>query len=352
MNTLLQLFEDSAIERVFTKGERAEITKYCLRYMFKLDLLSKFKNNLDEYGLRTETWRENEKRSSTAARIKVWLRYVSKHPNKKVGRKFGLKSTDAELRDILLDDSGLLKDIASIEGPAFTWVEMQKILANALIDLAPFIKLRTNKKLRFLINDSGNDLEDFHSELSIHVISAIYAKYPKFESYEHLLNLGRTTVNNMSINIIKHHTTQSRATKYQNDDGTFSSHKVSLDVITTDSPHLLASGFGDDPSLATTKELTDLETRHSLAAMLNSPKKTQAFKLLMDYDRDFSKWLVRTRRTSVTENTKFQDRLISKGRPDEYINCIADYIDIPQPTLHKFFNKLAEGLDLKNYRNS
>lgn len=348
MNTLLQLFEDSAIERVFTKDERADISKYCLRYMFKLDSLTKFKDNLDEYGLRTELWRDNATRSSTVAKIKVWIRYISKHPKKKVGRKFDLKSVESELRDIFLSDEGLVKEIASIEGPTYTWDEMQKVLANAVIALAPHIKSRTSKKLRFLINDSGNDLEDFESELTINVIAAIYAKYPKFQSYDHLLNTGRKTVNNMSINIIKHYTTQSRATKYQNADGTFSSNKVSLDVIGPEGA-FNQEGASADSALSTNKELEELETMTSLSKMLNSPKKVKAFKLLMDYDKSFSQWLVSSRRTTVTENNKFQDRLISKGKPDEYINCIADYLEIPQPTLHKFFGRLATGLDLGNY---
>lgn len=350
MNTLLQLFEDPSIARVFSTTERSEITKYCLRYMFKLDTLADFKENLDEYGLRTETWRSNMGTSSMAARIKFWVRYISHNPKKIVAKKFGVKKCDADIKETLLSDETLLTAIANIPGQVFTWRRMQNILANVMLDLAKFVKVRVYTKLRFLKNDSGNDLEDFESDLLAHVISGLYQKYPKFDSYAHMLNTGRTIINNMSINMIKHHTSQGRQTKYQNDDGSFGSHKVSLDALTENKAS--SETFMNDGISTVSEEIMEMETEQSLTAMLNSPKKRLAFKLLLDYDKKFSKWLVETKRTTVVENNKFQDRLIVKGKPDEYINHVADYIGISQEKLKKFCINLIHGLglDSRNYR--
>lgn len=351
MNTLLQLFEDPSLARVFSNSERSEITKYCLRFMFKLDTLPVFKDNLDEYGLRTETWRNNMGTSSAAARIKFWVRYIAVHPTKIVAKKFGVKKWDADIKHLLLSDEQLRKDIAGIPGQVFTWKKMQHILANIMLDLAKFVKIRVYTKLRFLKNDSGNDLEDFESELLADVISGLYKKYPKFDSYAHMLNTGRTIINNMSVNIIKHHTSQGRQTKYQNEDGSFSSHKVSLDALTENKAS--SESFGAEGISTVSEELMEMETEQSLASLLNSPKKKLAFKLLLDYDKKFSQWLVATKRTTVVDNNKFQDRLIVKGRPDEYINHVADYLEIPQQKLQRFFINLLSGLgiDSRNLRN-
>ena len=343
MNTLLQLFEDPAIERVFTQTERSDITKSCVRYLFKLITLKEFKEQLSEFGLQTETWRASVGNSSMAARVKLWLRYLSKFPMKKSARKFGVDSCNVELRDIVKGDSVLLKEIADIPGPTLTWVKMQKVLANAMLDLTPFVKSRVHKKMRFLRNDSGNDLEDFEGELLVHVISGVYAKYPRFDNYQHLLNTGRTIVNNMSVNLIKHHTSQGRNTKYQNADGTFSSNKVSLDALTEN--RTTGEYIGED-YLYTDSAMSELELQHSVEAIANSPKKVKALKLLLGYDAKFSSWLVSNNLTTITENNKFQDRLIAKGRTKEYIEHIADYLKVPSTHVHKFFESLVSGLCL------
>lgn len=347
MNTLLQLFEDPAIERIFTQSERSDITKSCVRYLFKLITLKEFKEQLDDYGLQTEIWRtsvSNSEKASMASRVKLWLRYLSKYPTKKSAKRFGVDVCNIELRDIVLGDSILLKEIASIPGPTLSWTKMQKVLANAMLDLTPFVKSRVHKKMRFLINDSGNDLEDFEGELMVYVISGIYAKYPRFDNYQHLLNTGRTIANNMSVNLIKHHTSQGRNTKYQNADGTFSSNKVSLDALTEN--RTSGDYIGDD-YLTTDSGMLEMELQHSVETIANSPKKVKALKLLMGYDAKFSSWLVSTNRTTIAENNKFQDRLIAKGRAKDYINYIAEYLKVPTINVHKFFESLVAGLCLE-----
>lgn len=343
MNTLLQLFEDPAIERIFTISERADITKSCVRYLFKLITLKEFKEQLDDYGLHTETWRASVSNSSMASRVKLWLRYLSKYPMKKSARKFGVDSCNVELRDIVLGDKALIKEISDIPGPTLTWDKMQKVLANAMLDLTPFIRTRVHKKMRFLRNDSGNDLEDFEGELMIYVISGVYAKYPRFDNYQHLLNTGRTIVNNMSVNLIKHHTSQGRNTKFQNADGTFSSNKVSLDALTEN--RTSGDYIGED-YLTSDSGMSELELQHSVEAIANTPKKVKALKLLMGYDAKFSSWLVSTNRTTIAENNKFQDRLIAKGRAKDYIDYIAEYLKVPSINVHKFFESLVSGLCL------
>ena len=343
MNTLLQLFEDPAIGRVFNATEQVEITKSCVRYLFKLITLKDFKDQLSEFGMTTETWRNAVNGSAMASRIKLWLRYMSKFPMKKSARKFGIDPCNVGLRDLMREDKGLLAEIASIPGPTLTWVKMQKVLANAMLDLTPFVRSRVHKKMRFLRNDSGNDLEDFEGELLIHVISGIYAKYPRFDNYSHLLNTGRTIINNMSINIIKRHTSQGRNTKYQNADGTFSSNRVSLDALTEN--RTSGEYIGDD-YLTADEGMAELELQYSVQQVANSPKKQKALKLLMGYDAKFSKWLVEQKLTTITENNKFQDRLISKGRVKDYIDHIADYLEVPKKNVHHFFESLADGLCL------
>lgn len=343
MNTLLQLFEDPAIARVFTQSERADITIACVRYIFKLSTLKEFKDQLAEFGLPTELWRAAVNNSSMASRVKLWLRYLSKYPNKKSAKRFGVDPCNVELRDIMLADTELMNEIASIPGPTLTWSKMQKVLANAILDLTPHVKNRVYKKMRFLVNDSGNDLEDFEGELMVYVISGLYAKYPRFDNYAHLLNTGRTVANNMSINLIKHHTSQGRNTKYQNADGTFSSNKVSLDALTENKT---TGEYLGDEYLSTDSATYELELQLSLGAIVDSPKKQRALKILLGYDMKFSKWLVSTNKTTIVENNKFQDRLIAKGRNKEYLNHVAEYLEIPLIKLEYFLNNICSGLCL------
>lgn len=342
MNTLLQMFKDPKIESYYKKPEVLELTKHLIRYLFKLIPLAQFKKELDYYGLRTEEWRSNANESSNVARVKLWIRYVCVYPEKNSAKRFGLTNKDdRQIKDLLLEDPQLLKEVAEIPGPTLTWARMQEVMAKALFDLSTFAKNRSIQKLRFLRTDSGNDIEDFQSELLIYVVAGVYAKYPRFDSYKHLLNTGRTIINNRSINIIKHHTSQGRACKFQNADGTFGSNKVSLDALTENR----ASGetlLGED--LTTNTALDQLEVQQSITALVSSPKKVEVVKLLMGHDEGFSEWLVQNKKTSLADNAKYQERLISEGNNKEYLKHISDYLNIPFRKLQAFLKALTIGL--------
>lgn len=347
MNTLLAMFKDPRMETIYSQSELDHITCTCIKYLFKLISLPQFKRELDFYGLRSEQWRENCNATSDVAKVKLWVRYLSVYPHKNSARRFKLTNRDdVHIKHLILSNEELRHEIKSIEGQVFTWSKMEKVMAEATARLKQYARIRATKKLRFLCTDTGNDIEDFASDLIVYMVQGIYAKYPRYDSFDHLLNTGRTIINNMSINIIKHYTSQGRACKYQNADGTFSSHKVSLEALTGENVGD-ALIYNTDLSV-TNVEVDRLETFHSVSVMANSEKKGQVIKLLMGYDASFSKWLVDNKKTTMNDNTKFQERLIQRSDNKKYLELIAEYLEVPRKKMIGFLNMVLQGLGIEN----
>lgn len=341
MNSLLELFNKNSYLRMLTSDDRKFITECCVRYMFKIDGLPALKENLNEYGLPSEEWRLKLRDSSEAAKIKIWLRYISKYPNANIAKSIGIDPKNKPLKSLVKNGTDLQFQINAIKGVVFSWDKMQQVMARALVDIEPHIKRRAYTKLRFL-SDAAHDLSDFHSELASHVISGIYSQYPRYKTYEHLCNVGRRIVNNQSINIINYHTGQCRRAKYAVGDGTYDSHKVSLEALTEGraSDEAVTSDYSRSVDSDLQAQL-DIDFGLGLTGYLDSDKKIRAYQLLMEIDPDFSAWLVKKRYTKMTDNIKCQDRLISTDNQERYMEYIAEYLGIDPYKFIKFFKDMA-----------
>lgn len=342
MNTLLAMFEDPSISN-FTLEDKKDVTRACIEYMFKLITVAQFKNKVGAYNLPNDVWRTNAKHKGVL-KIRLWLRYLTKYPTRKVAKKFEIENPhDVEVRDLFLSDTELFNTVKDLPGQVFTWKRMQRILAKLSEDLAPYIRHRVRKKLTFL-KSTENDFTDFESELLIHVLAGVHAKYPRYSSYLHMANTARTIVKNMSINIIKYHTSLGRQNKYQLEDGTFSSHKVSLEALTENGAF---SEMGDEFTLED-PVFEEIEIRQTIDTLANSPNKRKAFKLLMGVDAKFSAWLKNTGKTKLSDNISVQSRLIQKGDPQVYISYISDYLNVPMEKIMRFYMLMLEHLRSAN----
>lgn len=340
MNSILSMFRDPSVED-FTAQEKDEIIKACIRYLFKLISLAEFKNQLSGFNLTTEIWRSNANSNKAIFKIRLWLRYLTKYPKRNVAKKFEIESKhDVEIKAAFLSDTALFKQVKNIKGQVFTWKRFKNILAKVADEIKPFIKRRVRTKLTFLEGDTGNGFEDFESELLAYVIAGVHAKYPRFDSYLHLQNTARTIINNMSINIIKYYTSLSRQNKYQNADGTFSTNKVSLDALTENAA---AQEMDIDLSHHDTA-FEEVEVKHTIQTLANSPAKQRAFKLLVGEDKAFTLWLHETGKCTVEDNMKLQTRLINRGQPQTYIGHIAEYLNVPMRKLMAFYKVLLQNL--------
>lgn len=349
MNSVLRMFDDPSIDN-YSLQDKSEITKACIRYMFKLNSLAEFKNQLSGFGLTTEVWRAKSTGHKSIFKIRLWLRYLSKYPKRNVAKRFEIDNRDdVEVKNAFLSDKVLFSQIKGIKGQVFTWKRFNLILTKIASDVKPFIKRRVRKKLKFLEGDTGNDLQDFESELLTDVIAGLHAKYPRFDSYLHLQNTARTIVNNMSINLIKYHTSLGRQNKYQNEDGTFSSNKVSLEALTE-------NGAMNEMEIDLSHQDTafeEVEIKHTVQSLATSPAKRQAFKLLMGEDKKFTEWLHATGRCAVEDNIQLQTRLINRGQPQTYISHISAYLDVPVKKLMAFYHLLLVNLsNSNNYANA
>ena len=135
MNSVLSMFNDPSIDN-FTIQEKDEILKSCIRYMFKLITLAEFKNQLSGFGLTTEVWRANANSKKSIFKIRLWLRYLTKHPKRNVAKKFEIENKfDVEIKRVFLADTVLFKEVKRIKGQTFTWRRFKNILAKVAEDL-------------------------------------------------------------------------------------------------------------------------------------------------------------------------------------------------------------------------
>lgn len=194
------------------------------------------------------------------------------------------------------------------------------------------------KKLSFLQHSGGLSHVDIIADLNIAGIEGMYTKFPQVESYLHLANIFRSSIKNHGCNMIKFYTTQSRGVLVSELDGTFSSKKISLNAVNSESN----SGTLRDDLLEDDIDIEDGVTTSQFFSEVKDPLFRRLLNLLTgSYDKKFSKYL---QKRGKKPNDELYDKYHTKGNLNQYIKECSDFLGIPSYDAHVYLSQLRQGV--------
>jgi len=289
--------------------------------------------------------------------IKTWLYYSYVHnaywtrqQATRTSQEFEVKSRDTELARYLKRSKDLRRAL-----PPYT--DRYKALPLRGINAATervvkevdiYTRKFVTKKMRFLARSYGIDLEDLVMDLLLRGIQSLLLMYPCVDSRLHSTNIAKRSIHNHGVNLILKHTSKSRNNLIRNDDGTFSSLKVSLDMLrdslrVVESDDFLVSTLTGSQQSFRDRAFTieDALTARSLLAGYGGKKRRFLELLTGTHDARFTDWLQEKKmvRKGVT-NEQYFERLLGCGRLHRYIRYCLRSLDVPQRTGLAFLQEL------------
>ncbi|QJT71076.1 hypothetical protein GR11A_00038 [Vibrio phage vB_VcorM_GR11A] len=341
------------------KKQRKKILLSTLRHVLRIETSSQHKETLRKvYGAESRVIDFQRDLSNTGYIIKNLKLFLVYHYNSKLfgvsqllkpAKLFGLKVEDAKLINLLREDTDALTKLdklcKKLEKP-LTVKEMDSLLISVNSKLFTYTSKFAGRKLRFATLGSHLRIDDIASELRLLGMQGLLKAYPQMDSELHALNIAKRTIHNQGINMIHHFTSQGRCSLVREDDGTFSSLKVSLDVFDESSgPTECSVAVSLDGSTVSAGDATsDLSMTYKRLIKAHKGSKKKFIKLLAGhYSPSFSRWLTKNS-TYIEQNDELFDRLQRRGSLSRYINLVSDYLGMSRSDSTRFLTELKEGL--------
>ena len=178
-------------------------------------------------------------------KVKAYLYYAYAHglsspyaaTTIKAGKKFHLEPNDIKL--IAYTSEYKLKALLNkyVNKRKYK-VHTVKSFKQSVRVACDMVRIFTNRfvarKHRFILKSLGLDVYDFSTDLICKGIQALMTTYPCIESQLHAENIMKRSIHNAGINLIKTHTANTRSAVIKNKDGTFSSLKMSFNLLNND----------------------------------------------------------------------------------------------------------------------
>ena len=198
-------------------------------------------------------------------------------------------------------------------------------------------------RMRFLTwNNSHYDLEDIKYELLTSGMLGVQRQYPKIESFLHMVNILKRSIHNAGINLIKYHTTNSRATMPQNEDGSHTSLLISLESVSNENGYLRRKNqIVDLNGVDLNNDEGRVEPRvFSTECIARSGRREdKALGLLLGdtEDVEFSNFLGRN---SIEERRRY----IDTDQTDKFLGLVAEYMEVAPNQMPVFLNRVQTRL--------
>lgn len=205
------------------------------------------------------------------------------HTSRAAKGKVTVKSSDFQ---VTMEDAKFLRTLdlthIPVEYNAFSLAEYDTLIQTLMTsqELQSNIGKFVNRKMRFIYRNSEKSYNDLCSTLMAEALYGVYRAYPRYKTYNHMLNIAKTCLRNHGHTIIRQHGLQASRCTY------VSMTDITPEVLETIAPRTRTEVCTDDPShhYLYTKLLN--ETRHM------SDKGRTFIRLSFGvYDEEFSTYL-------------------------------------------------------------
>jgi hypothetical protein len=246
-------------------------------------------------------------------------------------RDYGVTSKDATLLRRLN-----LKHLDHRKHRAFTLEEFDATVDTMVgsSEIRNYIGKFVTKKMSFIIKSYGETRDDIETYLKEMAIIAVYKQYPRYDSYEHFVNVAKAQIHNKGQSFITSMTSKSRQRLQQNSDGLFEAVHVPLESLATvEAPPVFGSEIHEGLSA-----LAQIE--HKL------PERTREFLLCAagQYHDGFSAYLKRG-----------NDDAVETMDYSKYLTCLQKYFGITPERTERLFSNIRRhvyGVNHDRFRSS
>lgn len=154
----------------------------------------------------------------------------------RVLKHFQIREEDRPLIAFAMRSSKLLRVMKRYKRrfPAYRLTDFRSLLDTISVEVQVSAAKYTRKKMSFISRATGLGIHDLSTDLVLHGLSAVMQMYPRLISPLHAQNIAKTAIHNEGVNAIHYYTTMGRGTLVRENDGTFSSKKVSYDTLIGD----------------------------------------------------------------------------------------------------------------------
>lgn len=333
----------------------------CLAYLLKAPGVtsSVLTEHIREvYGkVTTVDFRNDLKSGYLLKNVKLWLWYtisnkLSPAKCREIMPEFKVNKEDFALAKALMR-SEYIDDITKMseEFKCHKLEHFDKIIVNILqtVDSDGYVQKYVKRKLRFITFDGSTTLDDLCMELKVDGLFGMLMQYPRVQGLEHFTNIYKGAVQRFGINLIKHHTTNSRSTLVRESDGTFSQRKLSMDASDSDflKTTLATSDIDNPAAMSGVVSEVSWEDKLSVRQLMSTAttRKQQRFLSLLsgNYCKKFSAWL--TDEGVKPDNDELFDRCLKSDKISEYIEHCSAYLNISTYRAHRYLNKLRQAIE-------
>lgn len=187
------------------------------------------------------------------------------------------------------------------------------------------------RKLRFIANSTGVDVEDLQTEVMTEALRAVNHTWPNIpcELYAH--NLFKRTAHNVAMNMIERSMSKKHARLVKSGDG-FMQLNVDYEGV--------LNNQGDDPALCIdTRESLDLKVDVGQFISKLTQKKRKFLESLIGTQLEFCSWLQSN--DLITENQDNEDYLKTAGLTG-YLKKVAEWLEIQHKQARAFLNYIRQ----------
>lgn len=318
---------------------KSDITSACLEYMFRMHTVAKFKKRLASYDLDTTRLRWALLSDGYLMKnLKMWIFHVFKTGAQP--RHFANIALDY---GVIEEDTKLMRLVpTALRLKLLSWANKYRSLTvNQLDDAIEYTLDEVNswtrrfigKKMKFITQSHGITMDDIQADLKCEAMASVLYYYPCIENQLHLTNIVKCKIHNEGINFIKSQALDDKS-RFLRDAGSpngFTNKLVPIDAAVQN------PGYADN--LSQSWGLSDLSfTVEKLLAQYDG-KRRRFLTLLMNYDADFSQYLMRIGATKRPNDVYFE--MVGMAT---YINHALDYLSVDRVKGQKFVEKVKKQL--------
>lgn len=220
--------------------------------------------------------------------------------------------------------------------------EFDALVTHCISQLTVYTAKYVHKKLRFIYSSENCDPEDFIIELLADAIAGICDQYPVYHSTLHATNVCKRIIKNRGNNIIDHYTSKGANTLVRGKDGTFTSLKVSFDVLLDSIYNNGAEESSIFGAASLHREETKMSVQHYVKSLGNKQKKV--IHLLSHYNREFTTWLHRNGYVEDLDNEQYLDNCVKRSKLVNYLEAVSEYLDVPPTKVKNFIQHIRKDL--------
>lgn len=204
-----------------------------------------------------------------------------------------------------------------------------KLLERVWLDNQSWVARMCWRKLRFIANSTGVDVDDLQNEVMTEALRAVNHTWPNLpcELYAH--NLFKRTAHNVAMNMIERSMSQKHARLVKDGNG--------WKQLNVDYEGLSNNPEGLDDLSLDTREAVDLKVDVNIFISNLTRKKQKFLESLTGTQIELCQWLLS--RNLITENEDNEDYLKSKGLT-HYLKAVADWLEIQHSQAKAFLNHI------------